>query len=688
MRKYALTLILITVVLTTTSTCLAVDPNLVSHWKFDEPNGITAFDSAGPNDGTLMNGPVWTTGQIDGALDFDGVDDYVALPDNEPIWLPVNNFTTSCWIYCDRVAGSGNPEYLLDLNFASSGDPDYALGYAVTRDAATGRLTFGVKTTTANVVGPFSSTVIQDNTWYHVAAVRDGTEMSLYIDGVLDSNDVCTGDPVDFVGGYDDNKVNIGRFSYSGSASGLYFFDGKIDDVRLCDRALSGVEIQQLYNEAPLVPVAHWTFDEGSGSTAFDSVGNNDGNLMGDPNWTTGMIGGALEFDGAGDGVYINPSSGTGSNLNIYNTDMTISAWVDGTGSIITRAQTLAIPYWLDVTDVLHSTPYIPYIDVYNSGHTSIGSSDPIILGTWSHVVGVFDRVNNWGYVYVNGILKGDAYMPDGLSISGITTIGCRTDVTNRPFTGKIDDVRLYNKALYDQQVLQIFMDGLTEPYVYISDLRLNFTTAVGYPDPQDQTLSIFNAGPNTIDWDLTHDCNWLTAAPTSGQSSGANDVNDVTLSVDVNGLGWGDYNGTLTVSDPNASNYSQSAHMFLRIYEDPNDCYTGPDYVEWVNVGKPDCWCFPRQCHGDTDGSTEQLGKAIFSIGFNDLTKLINCWQDPQFPPPEIDCRCADFSHSTEAIGKLTYRVGFEDLSIFVLNWQDSLGTPPDCLTDNPAYP
>ncbi|MHC4168510.1 MAG: hypothetical protein ACYSWQ_16280 [Planctomycetota bacterium] len=50
--------------------------------------------------------------------------------------------------------------------------------------------------------------------------------------------------------------------------------------------------------------VGHWRFDEGSGTTAFDSSGNgNDGTLNGGPNWVVGYLGGALEFDGSDDWV-------------------------------------------------------------------------------------------------------------------------------------------------------------------------------------------------------------------------------------------------------------------------------------------------------------------------------------------------------------------------------------------------
>jgi len=54
----------------------AADPNLVGWWKFDEGSGTIAYDSAGSNHGAIY-GAQWIASPIDGALSFDGVNDYV-----------------------------------------------------------------------------------------------------------------------------------------------------------------------------------------------------------------------------------------------------------------------------------------------------------------------------------------------------------------------------------------------------------------------------------------------------------------------------------------------------------------------------------------------------------------------------------------------------------------------------------
>ena len=109
-------------------------------------------------------------------------------------------------------------------------------------------------------------------------------------------------------------------------------------------------------------------------------------------------------------------------------------------------------------------------------------------------------------------------------------------------------------------------------------------------------------------------------------------------------------------------------------------DCFptAHPDYDEWVAVGKPNSWCYKRQCHGDADNAEELIGKYYYWVGFNDLTIFLDNWTDKAGATAALQ---ADFSHSEELIGKYYYRVGFDDLSIFLANWTDKLGSDPNCL-------
>ena len=77
--------------------------------------------------------------------------------------------------------------------------------------------------------------------------------------------------------------------------------------------------------------IAHWKFDEGSGTTAGDSAGSNTGTLTNGPTWTSGKVGGAIEFDGINDRV-------SNTSVSISGAIKTFSYWIknDTAGSIKT----------------------------------------------------------------------------------------------------------------------------------------------------------------------------------------------------------------------------------------------------------------------------------------------------------------------------------------------------------------
>lgn len=111
-----------------------------------------------------------------------------------------------------------------------------------------------------------SATALNANTWYHVAATYDGSNMKIYINGILDATKAQTGS-VNSTGAF-----NVG-YLYNTSRN----FNGKIDEVRVWKRALSQTEISQnMCNvSVPATSLAaYWKFNEGSGSTVQDTSGN------------------------------------------------------------------------------------------------------------------------------------------------------------------------------------------------------------------------------------------------------------------------------------------------------------------------------------------------------------------------------------------------------------------------------
>ena len=126
-------------------------------------------------------------------------------------------------------------------------------------------------------------------------------------------------------------------------------------------------------------------------------------------------------------------------------------------------------------------------------------------------------------------------------------------------------------------------------------------------------------------------------------------------------------------------------------------ECYEGmADYSEWDAAGKPDCWCYPRQCHADADGL--QGGdpfEGYYYVGSLDLGILIDAWKvlEPPFGPGITSVpngACADFDHLLGGDPfEGYYRVGSLDLGILITYWKVleapfGSGIPGDCSPGN----
>lgn len=208
-----------------------IDVTLQGHWKLDEVTGNTAPDSSKYlRDGILMNGPVWTpSGKHNGALEFDGVNDYVEILDYKGV-TGLSSRTCMAWIKTTKASGE-----IISWGNISTGSK------WIVRVNETGALR-------AEVQGGYlyGDTAINDGDWHHIAVVlnSDGTpkisEVLLYVDGqqetiagVLDAS----------INTAADQNVVIGVYT---KATGR-FFKGFMDDVRIYHKALRGAEIRQVF---------------------------------------------------------------------------------------------------------------------------------------------------------------------------------------------------------------------------------------------------------------------------------------------------------------------------------------------------------------------------------------------------------------------------------------------------------
>ena len=215
-------------------------PQMVAYWKFDEGRGTIANDSAGKNNGTV-HGAEWTAGRFNNALSFDGVDDYVEVPDDPSLrFMQSSSFTISAWVM--PVLETGNGYIVCKMR---GGGRRSVFGYLATWNSIISGFSFGGEsswkgyalTGTSRNSAPVGS-------WYHVVGVYDDEEVRIYLNGELRSRrtfDLETGSTTP------DKNLVIGAKSYDSTIKA--FFGGKIDEVRIYDGALSDAEIRSLYED-------------------------------------------------------------------------------------------------------------------------------------------------------------------------------------------------------------------------------------------------------------------------------------------------------------------------------------------------------------------------------------------------------------------------------------------------------
>jgi hypothetical protein len=210
---------------------------LVGSWSFDEGAGTTVYDSSGNgNNGTLINGPVWSAGEFGGALTFDGTDNYVQIPHSDT--LTSSNFTIEAWIYLNSDVNSTQARIVSKQETISK---SYSFGiFGKGYGGSTGNqllLSIGNGTTWWNFL---STTHLSNQTWYHVAGTQEGTTSKIYINGQLDKNGTTLTQTANNTG-----VLTIGCQNQTTPATGaMFFFNGTIDEVRIYNRALSQQEIQ------------------------------------------------------------------------------------------------------------------------------------------------------------------------------------------------------------------------------------------------------------------------------------------------------------------------------------------------------------------------------------------------------------------------------------------------------------
>jgi hypothetical protein len=483
-------------ILVTASTAPDLTTGLAGHWSFDEGSGTSAGDSSGNgNTGTLtnMDNTNWVDGIYGTALQFNGIDEWVNVPNSASLNITSSNITLSAWV--KSIGGQGNDTGIVVKDDA--GKYNYMLSWQTGN-----RFSFRTNTSCCSgakyqVIGQPGS--LYDERWYHVAGVYNGSEHRAFVNGALIETLGQTG-TID-----DSSLVDlvIGRRRIGDNR----FFSGVIDDVRVYNRALSDAEVAYMYQQlnpagyikydsamnvmmyfngaewtamGPIAPnsdpsptnglLVHLKLDETSGGTATDAQGNYNGTVIGDQIWypNDGKIQGAL-LNGNNDAINLGDVNEVeGAN------NFTLSGWFrfDSVPTLAARQFRLFNKYgtaagqytfriMLNSSDnrIIYYTHQSDCSTSQWNGGRYFSEGD---VGRWFHIVVTYDSVEPRLRAYIDGISDlNTKTVPSPLcSDTSPLVIGANNAGTGNEFVGLIDDVRIYSRALAPGEVWTLYQQG------------------------------------------------------------------------------------------------------------------------------------------------------------------------------------------------------------------------------------
>ena len=217
----------------------------------------------------------------------------------------------------------------------------------------------------------------------------------------------------------------------------------------------------------------HWTFDDGAGLIALDDSGNNnDGTLTNFPGdnsqWVTGVIGGALQFDGTND--YLN--CGNDSSLNFDRTDpFSIAAWIrttDPNGIIVAKTWGTNFDPGYEF-EILNDRLQVFLIRRRNGNRfiqVEATAAGTLTDNAWHHVAMTYDGSSTAAGVtlYIDGLPVPQTTIRDNLdgSMLGIAnvTVGVK-GLSAMPLGGTLDDVRIYSQTLTSSDIAGLYALGV-----------------------------------------------------------------------------------------------------------------------------------------------------------------------------------------------------------------------------------
>ena len=456
---------------------LRTDGGLVGHWTFngkDMTPNVRDVSGQG-NHGNLSGQAATTTaaGKLGQALTFDGTDDRVTL--KSTALITTVNYTIAMWVNPTR---DGTDAYGNAFFYQGTGAADLGTVITILEYTAGGVTANGLSFYHNGAGSAGATNDLTLNVWQHIAVVKNGATATVYKNGVaLRSFSVANNAPTT-------GSANLGYWYDVNDANRYY--QGNIDDVRVYSRVLSASEILQLSkagtakinvsqnSKVTSGLVGLWSFNgpdvswtSATAGTATDRSGQgNTGtltNMSQASSPTQGKVGQALSFDGTNDyvdmGDVIDPGTG----------DLSVFAWIKTTGTSgqIVNKRDGAVSTNAGYQIFLNTNNISFAFGDGSATRVRVDSTAPVVNdGAWHMIGAVFDRDGN-GQIYVDGATatsgSGSISAQQGnVNNAMALNIGREASDGTGLFTGQIDDVRIYSRALSATEILQLYNIGKT----------------------------------------------------------------------------------------------------------------------------------------------------------------------------------------------------------------------------------
>ncbi|GAA3867431.1 LamG domain-containing protein [Streptomyces lacrimifluminis] len=442
-------------------------------WQLDEGAGASQLAGAGGEWPATINGvKTGAEGVTGSGLELDGVDDYAAT--DSPVLNTGKSFSVSVWAKLPSdhpasgnvaVAQSGSNTSGFEIYYSTSLGGWVFLRHSV--DALGGTAARAVQP--ACPAGDTTCLESRLNTWTHLVGVFDNVNhvMKLYVNGKLVGTAPFTA-PWDARG-----RTFLGAASHYGTVEN--FFKGSLDEFQLFDYQLEDAQVTRLHNRNPVdtgrPAKLVFPLDEKADDIALIGRAQPVAAQLrgGTTPGADGVNGRAVEFDGVDD------YATAGRPVMDTHQSFAVSTWVKLPKDKESRAMTAVAQSSANITgfEIYYSTSLGGWVFLRPSADASNATPVRAVqtacpantncaaarLGQWNHVVGVYDIDASEIRLYVNGVLAATtAYTTPWLATGEVTLGGAKgASGLISPLKGAIDDVRLYDRAVSDDEVRQLF---------------------------------------------------------------------------------------------------------------------------------------------------------------------------------------------------------------------------------------